>query len=250
MIKHALLATAVVLGTQLVNAALAENAPPNFIVFYMDDLGWADTSVAMMDGEPLSKSDFYQTPHLERLAKRGTRFTSGYSPTPTCTGSRISIQFGKTSAQLQYRNVFDVLSKKQRPNGWDDEVSIAAVLKAANKNYITAIFGKGMGQRRMDHAGYDVTDEFDNGPNGNAHGTHIDVKNKIRIPDDNPKRIVDLTRRSVDFIKEHAGKRPFFLGRGYRVRSPRQGNRRIPYLALRRDDRRNRRQPRGPVGHA
>ncbi len=34
---------------------------------------------------------------------------------------------------------------------------------------------------------------------------------KIPIPDDNPKRIVDLTRRSVEFIKEHAGKRPFFL---------------------------------------
>ncbi len=184
---------------------------PNFVIFYVDDLGWADTSVRMMDDEPLSASDFYQTPALERLAKQGMRFTSGYAPTPTCTGSRISIQFGKTSARLQYRNVFDVLAKKQRPQGWDEEVSMAGILKAANASYVTAHFGKGMGVRRMDHAGYDVTDEFDNGPNGNGHGSYIDVKRKVPIPDDNPKRIVDLTRQSVEFVREHAGKRPFFL---------------------------------------
>jgi arylsulfatase A-like enzyme len=184
---------------------------PNFVIFYVDDLGWADTSVRMMDDEPLSASDFYQTPSLERLAKQGMRFTGGYAPTPTCTGSRISIQFGKTSARMQYRNVFDVLSKKQRPQGWDDEVSMAAVLKAAGKGYVKAHFGKGMGVRRMDHAGYDVTDEFEKSPNGNAHGTYIDVKRKVLIPDDNPKRIVDLTRRSVEFVKKNAGKRPFYL---------------------------------------
>ena len=156
--------------------------PPNFVIFYVDDLGWADTSVRMMDNEPLSASDFYQTPALEQLAKQGTRFSSGYAPTPTCTASRISIQFGQTPAKLQNRNVFDVLARKQRPQGWDDEVSMASVLKAANKGYVTAHFGKGMGVRRMDHAGYDVTDEFDKGPNGNGHGSYIDVKRKIPIP--------------------------------------------------------------------
>lgn len=195
----------------IASASLSHAAAPNFVIFYEDDLGWADTSVSMMDGEPLSRSDFYHTPALERLARQGMRFTNGYAPTPTCTGSRISIQFGMTPARLQYRNVFDVLAKKQRPDGWDDEVSMAAVLKAAGKDYVTAHFGKGMQVRRMDHAGYDVTDEFDNGANGNAHGSFIDVKRKIPIPDDNPKRIVDLTRRSVEFVREHAGKQPFFL---------------------------------------
>ena len=112
---------------------------------------------------------------------------------------------------MQYRNVFDVLAKKQRPQGWDDEVSMAAVLKAAGRGYLTAHFGKGMGVRRMDHAGYDVTDEFDKGPNGNGHGSYIDVKGKVPIPNDNPKRIVDLTQRSVEFVKKNAGKRPFYL---------------------------------------
>ena len=165
----------------------------------------------MMDDEPLSRSDFYQTPALEQLTKQGMRFSNGYAPTPTCTASRISIQFGKTPARLQHRNVFDVLAKKQRPQGWDDEVSMAAILKAAGKGYVTAHFGKGMSVRRMDHAGYDVTDEFDKGANGNSHGSYIDIKRKIPIPDDNPKRIVDLTRRSVKFVQKHGGKRPFFL---------------------------------------
>ena len=192
-----------------VNACCAETSP-NFVVFYVDDLGWADTSVRMIDDEPLSKSDFNQTPALERLARQGVRFTSGYAPTPTCTGSRISIQFGKTSARMHYRHVFDVLSRIQRPQGWDDEISMAGVLKAANKGYVTAHFGKGMNVRRMDHAGYDVTDEFDRASNGNGHGRYIDVKKKIPIPDDNPKRIVDLTKRSVDFVKEHCRQASLF----------------------------------------
>jgi arylsulfatase A-like enzyme len=207
-------ATAVLCCLSLAGITRADEAAtsPNFVIFYVDDLGWADTSVRMMDDEPLSASDFYQTPALERLAQQGMRFSNGYAPTPTCTGSRISIQFGKTSARLQYRNVFDVLAKKQRSRqGWDDEVSMAAVLKAADKNYVTAHFGKGMNVRRMDHAGYDFNDEFDQGANGNGHGSFIDVKQKIRIPNDNPKRIVDLTRRSVEFVKKNAGKRPFYL---------------------------------------
>ena len=193
-----------------VNVCCAATSP-NFVIFYVDDLGWADTSVRMIDDAPLSRSDFNQTLALEKLARQGVRFTSGYAPTPTCTGSRISIQFGKTSARLHYRHVFDVLSKIQRPQGWDDEISMAGVLKAVNKGYVTAHFGKGMNVRRMDHAGYDVTDELDQASNGNGHGRYIDVKKRIPIPDDNPKRIVDLTKRSVDFVKEHAGERPFFL---------------------------------------
>lgn len=44
---------------------------PNFIIIYVDDLGWADTSVPMMDSDPDSASDFHQTPNLEKLAKGG-----------------------------------------------------------------------------------------------------------------------------------------------------------------------------------
>ena len=60
----------IIVCSLLVGMACAGD-PPNFIIFYTDDQGWADTSVSMMDNEPLSRSDFYKTPALERLAARG-----------------------------------------------------------------------------------------------------------------------------------------------------------------------------------
>jgi arylsulfatase A-like enzyme len=190
----------------------ADKTAPNFIIFYMDDLSWAQTSVRMMDSEPESISDFYHTPGVERLAERGMRFTNGYCPTPTCTGSRISIQFGKTSARMQYRFVHDVLSKKQRPNGYTNEVSIAGVLKESGRNYISAHFGKGVGVEQLKSVGYDVTDEFEVvAANGNLHGDKVDIKSRAPLPVNNPKRIYSLTESSVNFVREHAGKRPFYM---------------------------------------
>ena len=190
----------------------ASDKAPNFIIFYMDDLGWAQTSTRMMNSEPLSASDFYETPNLDKLAAQGMKFSNAYAPTPTCTGSRISIQFGKTSARMQYRFVHDVLSYKQRPNGYKDEVSIAGMLKAANKNYITAHFGKGIGVEQLKDVGYDITDEYEEiAPNGNFHGEYIDIKNKKHLPPDDPKRITSLTKESLKFLNDHAGKRPFYM---------------------------------------
>ena len=132
---------------------------PNFILIYADDLGYADTSVQMMEDDPTTKHSFIRTPGLDRLATLGTRYSTAYAPTPTCTASRLSIQFGKTPARLQCRNVFDVLTAVQRPNGYDDEVTLAEMLKASGKNYTTAMFGKGCSTMgRFDEAGYDVTD--------------------------------------------------------------------------------------------
>ncbi len=200
----------VIAGSMVINLRAAERTPPNFLLIYVDDLGWADTSVPMMDGEPDSKSDFCRTPHLEKLAARGMRFSNGYASAPTCTPSRKSIQFGKTPGRLRYTFVHDVLAMK-RGLKWKDEVSMSDVLKAAGKNYITAHFGKGMENERMETIGYDVTDEYDIGPNGNFHGEYMDIKSRKPIPDDDPKRIYSLTKRSVEFLQENAGKRPFFL---------------------------------------
>ena len=196
-------------------ACVAEAAKaPNFILIYADDLGYADTSVQMMDADPSTKHDFIQTPGLERLAKLGARFTAAYAPTPTCTGSRISIQFGKSSARTQYRNVFDVLSAIQRPDGYDDETTMGEMLKESGRNYATAMFGKGASALgRFEDAGYDVTDELPGEPggNGNGHGSYWDPKNKTPFPPDNPKRVHSLRRDSVAFVNKHAGKQPFFV---------------------------------------
>jgi len=198
--------------------ALATRLPaadsPNFIIIYADDLGYADTSVQMMDNDPSTKHDFIQTPGLDRLAKLGARFTTAYAPTPTCTGSRISIQMGKSSARMQYRNVFDVLSHYQRPDGYDDETTMGEMLKEAGQNYVTAMFGKGASALgRFEDAGYDVTDELPGEPggNGNGHGSYWDPKKKTPFPPDNPKRLHSLRKNSVNFVSQYAGEQPFFL---------------------------------------
>ncbi|MCH2065255.1 MAG: sulfatase [Roseibacillus sp.] len=184
---------------------------PNFIIVYVDDLGWADTSVRMMEGDPDSASDFHQTPHLQALARRGMKFSNAYSPAPTCTPSRKSIQFGKTPGRLQYTFVHDVLAL-QRKLKWAGETSLADVVKSADSNYITAHFGKGMGGEQMETIGYDVTDEVDGkADNGNFHGEYISLKNRVPLPPDDPKRMTSLEKRSVSFINEHSGKRPFLM---------------------------------------
>ena len=68
--------------TAPLTAPLTAEESPNFIIIYADDLGYADTSVQMMDADPSTRHDFIQTPGLERLARLGARFTAAYSPTP------------------------------------------------------------------------------------------------------------------------------------------------------------------------
>jgi arylsulfatase A-like enzyme len=188
---------------------------PNFILIYADDLGYADTSVQMMDAEPSTQNAFIQTPGIERLAQIGARFTAAYAPSPTCTASRVSIQHGQSTAKIQYRNVFDVLSQVQRPDGYEAEITMAEMLKESGKNYITAHFGKGCSAMgRFDEAGYDLTDENPGEPggNGNGHGSYWDpIKDKTPFPPDNPKRMYSLKRDSAAFVKEYGGKRPFFM---------------------------------------
>ena len=195
----------------LVSSFVFGSERPNIVIVYVDDLGWADTSVAMMISDPESKSDFNQTPYLEKLAARGIVFSNAYAPAPTCTPSRKSIQFGKTPGRLWYTFVHDVLAL-QKKLSWTDEVSMADVVKAADGNYITAHFGKGMSGDRMETIGYDITDEIDgNATNDNYHGEYISIKDRQPLPDDNPKRMATLQKSSVEFIEKYGGKRPFFM---------------------------------------
>ena len=66
---------------------------PNIVFILADDLGWADTTL-------YGHTNFYQTPHLERLAKRGMTFTRAYSASPLCSPTRASILTGQNPARL------------------------------------------------------------------------------------------------------------------------------------------------------
>lgn len=72
---------------------MATAAPPTNIVFILaDDLGWSDTTL-------YGTTKLYQTPNLERLAKRGMTFSRAYSASPLCSPTRASILSGQTPAR-------------------------------------------------------------------------------------------------------------------------------------------------------
>jgi len=73
-------------------AALAAPRPPNVLFILADDLGWSDTTL-------FGTTALYQTPHMERLAKRGMTFTRAYSASPLCSPTRSAILTGLSPAR-------------------------------------------------------------------------------------------------------------------------------------------------------
>lgn len=65
-------------------------APPNIVVFLVDDLGWRDVSLF---------DERYRTPAVERLAARGMTFTQAYASAPVCTPTRTSLMTGASPAR-------------------------------------------------------------------------------------------------------------------------------------------------------
>ena len=70
----------------------AAERPPNIVFILADDLGWADTTL-------YGHTRFYQTPNLERLAKRGMTFNRAYSASPLCSPTRSAILTGLSPAR-------------------------------------------------------------------------------------------------------------------------------------------------------
>ena len=70
----------------LVEVLISQNSSdnPNFIFILADDQGWNGTSVEMLNGLKESKSDFYETPNIEKLANQGIKFSYAYSSAPVC----------------------------------------------------------------------------------------------------------------------------------------------------------------------
>ena len=196
----------------LLTSSLRADKAPNFLIIYADDLGYTQTSVPMMKGRPELAHDLHRTPHLEKLAARGMRFSNAYCPSPVCTPSRASIQFGKTTARVGCISIHDVVMNKRQVD-MTKNLSIAEMLKAAGKDYVTAFFGKGCTPMHWfkDH-GYDETDFIHKHPNGNAHGDWWEPAERTPIPADDPKRVFSLAKSSVGFLEERAAdKKPFYL---------------------------------------
>ncbi|CAA6677604.1 MULTISPECIES: arylsulfatase [unclassified Lentimonas] len=98
---------------------------PNIIFVISDDLGYGDISCYGQEN--------FTTPHIDKLAETGLRFTRHYSGATVCSPSRCSLMTGRDGGHATVRG-----------NGahtiGDDETTVAEVAKAAGYN--TAMIGK------------------------------------------------------------------------------------------------------------
>ncbi|MCK4920152.1 MAG: sulfatase-like hydrolase/transferase [Bacteroidales bacterium] len=176
----------------------------NVIFILVDDQGWNSLSIPMDPKIEGSKSDFYQTPNIDKMAKEGMRFPQGYSPAPLCAPSRNSIEFGVSPAKTH-------ITSNMRPNPkeygrfTDTDKSIGNLIKDANSRYITGYFGKWHASKPITQCGYDYTGV----KGGNSYGnTSTDVND--------PKRTFEITDASMDFITDRVkSSEPFFLTMSY-----------------------------------
>lgn len=104
---------------------------PNILLILADDLGYGDVGCY----NPEAK---VATPHLDRLAREGMRFTDAHSPSTVCTPTRYSLLTGRMAFRLNYRGVFTgaggpcLIAK--------DRLTLPGMLRKAG--YETAMFGK------------------------------------------------------------------------------------------------------------
>ncbi|MFO1063948.1 MAG: sulfatase-like hydrolase/transferase [Pirellulales bacterium] len=119
----------------------ADPVRPNIVLILADDMGVNDLHC-------YGRAD-HNTPHLDKLASQGARFTTAYCAQPICSPSRAALMTGKCPARLHLTNFLngraDAPSQKllqpviegQLPL---EEPTIAEWLKGAG--YATGLFGK------------------------------------------------------------------------------------------------------------
>ncbi|MBM83867.1 MAG: arylsulfatase [Planctomycetaceae bacterium] len=116
------------------SADRAEGVKPNFVVIFIDDMGYGDI-------EPFG-SKLNKTPNLNRMAKEGRRMTSFYVASPVCTPSRAALMTGcyPQRVGLQRGSGHIVLFPGDVHGLHANEITVAETLKAAG--YATGCFGK------------------------------------------------------------------------------------------------------------
>jgi arylsulfatase A-like enzyme len=116
-----------------VQDANGQDASPNVIIIFADDLGYGDVAC-------FSKDSPFKTPNLDRMAAEGAKLTSFYVPTPYCAPSRGTILTGR------YPFRHSVVRNPAPDAGVNNfglpqsEITIAELLK--KKGYATAAYGK------------------------------------------------------------------------------------------------------------
>ena len=189
----------------------AVERPPNFVLIYCDDLGYADIGPFGAQG--------YATPHLDRMAQEGMKLTRFVSAAAVCSASRAALL---TGCYPQRVGILGALGPGAKVGIHEDEILISELLKA--RGYATAIFGK---WHLGDHPRFLPTrhgfDRYFGLPYSNDMWPHhptagnrypplplIEGEQVIQTMPDQSQLTTWYTERAVAFIREHKD-RPFFL---------------------------------------
>ncbi|MBT5872640.1 MAG: sulfatase-like hydrolase/transferase, partial [Candidatus Latescibacteria bacterium] len=120
---------------------------PNFIVFLTDDQGYGDLSC-------MGATDFV-TPHIDRLANEGARFTCWYSNSPVCSPSRAALLSGKYPGNAGVRSI---LAGHRAATGLPESTqTIATALKKLDYNtFLSGKWHLGLAESSRPHShGFD-----------------------------------------------------------------------------------------------
>ncbi len=106
---------------------------PNIVIITADDLGYGDLGSY---GHPNIR-----TPHLDRMADEGQRWTSFYSQAPVCSPSRAALLTGRVHLRSgMYGRQQGVLFPDSQAGLPAEEITVAEALRDAG--YATGIVGK------------------------------------------------------------------------------------------------------------
>ncbi|HUG69880.1 MAG TPA: sulfatase [Pirellulaceae bacterium] len=113
--------------------ARSAESSPNVVVIFCDDMGWGDIGCF---GNPTIR-----TPHLDRMASEGQKWTQFYVASPVCTPSRAALMTGRYPIRNGMMSSKRVVLFPNSGGGLPQkEVTLAELLK--QKDYAAGIFGK------------------------------------------------------------------------------------------------------------
>ncbi len=188
-----------------VAAALAAvPRPPNVLIFYVDDMGWAQPSCY---GGRLAP-----TPHMDSIASNGVRFTQGYVSACICSPSRVGLMTGRYQARSGHdANCLSDDTERGRERALvAGETTMAQRMKAAG--YVTGLVGKWHLGASREHlpASRGFDESF--GTSGNLGEGGFFFRGLERVPDPPEAPVTSplYAREAIGFIRRHAD-RPWFL---------------------------------------
>ncbi len=195
----------------------ASSRRPNIVFFLADDLGQRDLGSY--------GSTFYETPHLDQLAKDGARFTQAYAACPVCSPTRASILTGRYPQRTSITDYIGAAAPDKwdrntilRPAAYSDrlahhEVTLAETLKPAG--YATFFAGKwhlGVQGWWPENQGFDINKGGVQAGSPPGGGRYFSPYGNARLEDGPPgEHLPDrLASETVKFIADHKDK-PFLV---------------------------------------